>query len=53
MRHNAAASKEDARLHARILVWLRDTQTGDRAELTELMDGQPGYPGFHLEAVAP
>jgi DNA polymerase-3 subunit epsilon/ATP-dependent DNA helicase DinG len=33
MRHNAAASKDDARLHARILVWLRETQTGDRAEL--------------------
>jgi DNA polymerase-3 subunit epsilon/ATP-dependent DNA helicase DinG len=32
-RHSAAASKEDARLHARILVWLRETQTGDRAEL--------------------
>ncbi len=33
MRHGAAATKEDARLHARILVWLRETQTGDRAEL--------------------
>ena len=33
MRHTAAASKDDARLHARILVWLRETQTGDRAEL--------------------
>src|SRR5690606_7579319 len=33
MRHSAAATKEDARLHARILVWLRQTQTGDRAEL--------------------
>jgi predicted DnaQ family exonuclease/DinG family helicase len=32
-RHTAAASKDDARLHARILVWLRQTQTGDRAEL--------------------
>ena len=33
MRHAAAASKEDARLYARILIWLRETQTGDRAEL--------------------
>ncbi len=33
LRHGAAAAKEDARLHARILVWLRETQTGDRAEL--------------------
>jgi predicted DnaQ family exonuclease/DinG family helicase len=32
-RHGAPASKEEARLHARLLVWLRTTQTGDRAEL--------------------
>ncbi|HEX5141930.1 MAG TPA: helicase C-terminal domain-containing protein, partial [Dehalococcoidia bacterium] len=32
-RHGAAATREDARLHARLLVWLRQTQTGDRAEL--------------------
>ena len=32
-RHAAPATKEDARLMARILVWLRGTQTGDRADL--------------------
>ncbi|HWC30146.1 MAG TPA: helicase C-terminal domain-containing protein [Dehalococcoidia bacterium] len=33
LRHSAPANKEDARLMARLLVWLRETQTGDRAEL--------------------
>lgn len=32
-RFTAPASKEDARLQARLLVWLRHTRTGDRAEL--------------------
>ena len=32
-RHAAPASKEEAKLLARLLVWLRTTQTGDRAEL--------------------
>lgn len=32
-RHMAALSKEEAQLHARLLVWLTKTQTGDRAEL--------------------
>ena len=32
-RHGAVASKEEAVLHARLLVWLAQTQTGDRAEL--------------------
>src|SRR3954468_589069 len=32
-RHAAPATKEEARLMARILVWLRGTQTGDRADL--------------------
>ncbi len=32
-RHSAPANKEEARLHARLLVWLRLTQTGDRAEM--------------------
>lgn len=32
-RHTAVATKEEARLHARLLVWLRQTQTGDRGEL--------------------
>jgi len=33
LRHAAPASKDEARLMARLLVWLRTTQTGDRAEL--------------------
>jgi DNA polymerase-3 subunit epsilon/ATP-dependent DNA helicase DinG len=33
LRHAAPASKDEARLMARLLVWLRNTQTGDRAEL--------------------
>ncbi len=33
VRHAMPASKEEARLHARLLVWLTQTQTGDRAEL--------------------
>jgi len=33
VRHAAPASKDEARLMARILVWLRNTQTGDRAEM--------------------
>ncbi len=32
-RHVGPATPTEARLHARILVWLRTTQTGDRAEL--------------------
>ncbi len=32
-RHLAPASLEEAQLHARLLVWLATTQTGDRAEL--------------------
>jgi DNA polymerase-3 subunit epsilon/ATP-dependent DNA helicase DinG len=32
-RHTAVASKEEAQLQARLLVWLTQTQTGDRAEL--------------------
>lgn len=32
-RHTAPATKEEAKLLARLLVWLRQTQTGDRAEL--------------------
>jgi DNA polymerase-3 subunit epsilon/ATP-dependent DNA helicase DinG len=32
-RHTAPQSKDEARLLARLLVWLRITQTGDRAEL--------------------
>ncbi len=32
-RHQAPASKEEAQLQARLLVWLGRTQTGDRAEL--------------------
>jgi len=33
LRHSPPASKEEAQLMARLLVWLRETQTGDRAEL--------------------
>jgi len=33
LRHAVPADKEEARLFARLLVWLRLTQTGDRAEL--------------------
>ena len=33
LRHTASSDKEEARLMARLLVWLRQTQTGDRAEL--------------------
>jgi predicted DnaQ family exonuclease/DinG family helicase len=33
LRHTATADKDEARLMARMLVWLRQTQTGDRAEL--------------------
>jgi predicted DnaQ family exonuclease/DinG family helicase len=32
-RHAAPADKDEARLMARLLVWLRETQSGDRAEL--------------------
>jgi DNA polymerase-3 subunit epsilon/ATP-dependent DNA helicase DinG len=32
-RHQPPSSKEEAMLRARLLVWLRQTQTGDRAEL--------------------
>jgi DNA polymerase-3 subunit epsilon/ATP-dependent DNA helicase DinG len=32
-RHAGPTSKEEAKLHARLLVWLRKTQTGDRSEL--------------------
>ena len=32
-RHSMPASKEEAMLRARLLLWLRSTQTGDRAEL--------------------
>ena len=32
-RHQPPPTKEDAMLHARLLVWLQTTQTGDRAEL--------------------
>jgi predicted DnaQ family exonuclease/DinG family helicase len=32
-RYLPASSKDEARLQARLLVWLRETQTGDRAEL--------------------
>jgi predicted DnaQ family exonuclease/DinG family helicase len=38
-RHGLPASKEEARLLARLLVWLTTTQTGDRAELNL----PPGY----------
>ena len=33
LRHAAPADKDEARLMARLLVWLQRTQTGDRAEL--------------------
>ncbi len=32
-RHAGPTTKEEAKLHARILVWLATTQTGDRSEL--------------------
>ena len=32
-RHTGPVSKEDARLQARLLLWLSSTQTGDRSEL--------------------
>jgi DNA polymerase-3 subunit epsilon/ATP-dependent DNA helicase DinG len=40
-RFQPPATKDDARLQARLLVWLTDTQTGDRAEmgLHSSMDG--------------
>ncbi|HEU0073583.1 MAG TPA: helicase C-terminal domain-containing protein [Dehalococcoidia bacterium] len=43
LRHSAPADKDEARLMARMLVWLRQTQTGDRAELNLHSSADPAW----------
>jgi predicted DnaQ family exonuclease/DinG family helicase len=51
-RHQTPADKEEARLHARLLVWLGQTQTGDRAELNLHNAQDAGWSRLAAENVA-
>jgi predicted DnaQ family exonuclease/DinG family helicase len=42
-RYTPPLTREDARLQARLLVWLRETQTGDRAELNLHSSQDPAW----------
>ena len=52
LRHAAPADKDEARLMARVLVWLGQTQTGDRAELNLRPDADAAWSRMTAENTA-